>query len=350
LVVIVDLPIASDGGGTIAKEAFLRDGRRYAPEKCQEPPMLVLDAAATAAALDYRRLIDDLREMFAAGVTAPLRHVHSLPRRGEADASLLMMPAWMGDGSHGGVKIVNVTPGNAARGLPAVTASYLLFDETTGEHLALIDGGTLTGRRTAAASALAASMLAREDAHTLLVVGAGHIGSELPDAYAAALPIDRVLVWNPTPARAEKLVARLVAKGVDAAYQPDLRSAVEAADVVACATLSTTPLVMGDWLREGQHLDLVGSFTPAMREIDDRAAARSRVFVDGPAAMAESGDIKGPIASGAIKEIAGTLYDLCSGRVAGRRSAKEITLFKSVGLAVEDLAAARVAYAAHCPA
>lgn len=308
--------------------------------------MLVLDAAATAAALDYSSLIAGLRAAFAAGVTAPLRHVHSLPRRGEADASLLMMPAWMGDGSHGGVKIVNVTPGNAARGLPAVTASYLLFDETTGEHLALIDGAVLTGRRTAAASALAASMLARADARTLLVVGAGHIGSELPDAYAVVLPVERVLVWNPTPARAEKLVARLMAKGVAAEHRTDLRSAVGDADVVACATLSTAPLVLGDWLTEGQHLDLVGSFTPAMREIDDRAAARARVFVDGPAAMVESGDIKGPMVAGALTEIAGTLYDLCCGRVAGRRSESEITLFKSVGLAVEDLVAARVALAA----
>lgn len=309
--------------------------------------MLVLDAAATAAALDYPSLIDGLREVFASGVTAPLRHVHAMPRAGEADASLLMMPAWMGDGSHGGVKIVNVTPGNAARGLPAVTASYLLFDETTGEHLALIDGGTLTGRRTAAASALAASMLARPESRTMLLVGAGHIASELPEAYAAVLPIERVLVWNPTPARAEKLVARLKAKGIAADYRADLETAVGEADIISCATLSTKPLVLGDWLKAGQHLDLVGSFTPTMRETDDRAVARARVFVDGPAAMVESGDIKGPMASGALKEIAGTLYDICSGRVAGRRSDSEITLFKSVGLAVEDLAAARVAYAAH---
>jgi ornithine cyclodeaminase len=309
--------------------------------------MLVFDAAATAAALDYPSLIDGLREVFASGVTAPLRHVHAMPRAGEADASLLMMPAWMGDGSHGGVKIVNVTPGNAARGLPAVTASYLLFDETTGEHLALIDGGTLTGRRTAAASALAASMLARPESRTMLLVGAGHIASELPEAYAAVLPIERVLVWNPTPARAEKLVAKLKVKGIAAEYCADLEAAVGEADIISCATLSTKALVLGDWLKGGQHLDLVGSFTPSMRETDDQAVARARVFVDGPAAMVESGDIKGPMASGALKEIAGTLYDICGGRVAGRRSDGEITLFKSVGLAVEDLAAARVAYAAH---
>lgn len=308
--------------------------------------MLVLDAAATASALDYSALIAGLREMFAAGVTAPLRHAHGLPRAGEPDATLLLMPAWMGEGSHGGVKIVNVVPGNARRGLPAVTASYLLFDETTGAHLALMDGATLTGRRTAAASALAASYLARPDARTLLVVGAGHIGSELPFAYRAALPIERVLVWNPTPARAERLVARLREEGVEAEVRGDLQAAVGDADVISCATLSTSPLVLGDWLKPGQHLDLVGSFTPAMREADDRAATRARVFIDGPAAAIESGDIKGPMAAGVLKEIAGTLYDLCGGRVEGRRSAAEITLFKSVGLAVEDLAAARVALAA----
>lgn len=308
--------------------------------------MLVLDADATASALDYSALIAGLREIFAAGVTAPLRHAHALPRAGEPDATLLVMPAWMGDGSHGGVKIVNVVPGNARRGLPAVTASYLLFDETTGAHVALFDGAALTGRRTAAASALAASRLARADSRTLLVVGAGHIGSEMPWAYRAVLPIDRVLVWNPTPARAERLVERLRDKGIDAAGRNDLEAAVGEADIISCATLSTVPLIRGDWLRPGQHLDLVGSFTPAMREADDRALARGRVFVDGPAAVVESGDIKGPMASGALKDIAGTLYDLCGGRIEGRRSATEITVFKSVGLAVEDLAAARVALAA----
>ncbi|SCM78838.1 Ornithine cyclodeaminase [uncultured Pleomorphomonas sp.] len=308
--------------------------------------MLVLDSAATASALDYPALIAGLREMFAAGVTAPLRHAHGLSRTGEPDATLLMMPAWMGDGSHGGVKIVNVVPGNAARGLAAVTASYLLFDETTGAHVALFDGAALTGRRTAAASALAGSYLARADARTLLVVGAGHIGSEMPDAYRAVLPIDRVLVWNPTPARAGRLVDHLRGRGIDAEARSDLEAAVGEADVISCATLSTAPLVRGDWLKPGQHLDLVGSFTPEMRETDDRAVTRSRVFIDGPAAAIESGDIKGPMASGALKEIAGTLYDLCGGRVEGRRSAADVTMFKSVGLAVEDLAAARVALAA----
>ncbi len=308
--------------------------------------MFVFDAAATASALDYPALIAGLRELFAAGVTAPLRHAHGLPRAGEPDATLLLMPAWMGDGSHGGVKIVNVVPGNPRRGLPAVTASYLLFDETTGEHVALFDGGILTGRRTAAASALAASYLARKDARTLLVVGAGHIGSEMPGAYRAALPIDRVLVWNPTPTRAERLVERLRATGLDAEARTNLEAAVGEADVVTCATLSTVPLIKGDWLKPGQHLDLVGSFTPEMREADDQALAGGRVFVDGPAAAVESGDIKGPMASGVLKEIAGTLYDLCGGRVEGRRSPTDITVFKSVGLAVEDLAAARVALAA----
>lgn len=311
--------------------------------------MLVLDAAATASALDYPALIAGLSDLFAAGVTAPLRHAHGMARTGEPDATLLMMPAWMGDGSHGGVKIVNVVPGNARRGLPAVTASYLLFDETTGAHLALFDGATLTGRRTAAASALAASHLARADARTLLVVGAGHIGSEMPWAYRAVRPIERVLVWNPTPARAERLMASLRKRGVDAAARGDLKAAVGEADIISCATLSTAPLIRGDWLKPGQHLDLVGSFTPDMREADDEALARCRVFIDGPAAAVESGDIKGPMASGVLKEIAGTLYDLCGGHVEGRRSASEITLFKSVGLAVEDLAAARVALSARQP-
>ncbi len=309
--------------------------------------MRILDPAQTAAALPYPALIDGLRRAFAAGLEAPMRHHHTMARSGEPDAVLLLMPAFAGDGSYGGVKIVTVTPGNAARSLPAVAASYLLFDETTGAHLALIDGGELTCRRTAAASALAADHLARKDARSLLVVGAGRVAAQLPAAYRAVRPIERVAVWNPRPARAEALAAQLCAEGFDAEAAGDLEAAVAEADVVSCATLSQAPLIEGTWMRPGQHLDLIGSFTPAMREADDAAMVRGRVFVDTLAALAETGDLIAPMASGALApdRIAGTLYDLCAGR-AGREGAQEITVFKSVGVAVEDLAAAVVAFTA----
>ena len=307
--------------------------------------MQVLSAAATAAALPYDRLVPALRQAFAAGIEAPPRAHYVLPRPGEADATLLTMPVWAGNGSCGGVKIVNVTPGNAARGLPAVTASFLLFDEVTGEHLALIDGGTLTARRTAAVSALAAACLARQDSRTLLLVGAGAVAGELPFAFRAVLPIERVIVWNRGAERGEALATRLRAAGLAASYTADLAAGLAAADVVSAATLSEQPLIAGAELRAGQHVDLVGSFRPAMRELDDEGIRRASVFIDTAAALHESGDLIGPLASGALDEarLGGTLYDLCAGRVAGRTSPEAITVFKGVGVAVEDLAAAMVA-------
>jgi ornithine cyclodeaminase/alanine dehydrogenase-like protein (mu-crystallin family) len=307
--------------------------------------MHMLSAEATAAALPFGPLVEALGRAFAAGITAPPRQHYRMPRQGEPDAVLLTMPVWAGDGSCGGVKIVNVTPGNARRGLAAVTASFLLFDETTGEHLALIDGGTLTSRRTAAVSALAAACLARPDSRTLLVVGAGSVGSLLAPAFRAVLPIERVLVWNPTPARGERLAARLAADGFDAVFAPDLERAVAEADVISAATLSETPLIHGAWLRPGQHVDLIGSFTPGMREIDDAGLARARVYIDTTAALHETGDLIEPIASGALRadDIAGTLYHLAAGPRPLPRAPGDITLFKAVGVAVEDLVAAMVA-------
>jgi ornithine cyclodeaminase len=240
-----------------------------------------------------------------------------------------------------GVKVVSVFPGNGARGLPAVSASYLLCDGETGEHLALIDGSEITRRRTAAASALAGSFLARPHAATLLIVGSGHIGGLMADAYRAVRPIARVMVWNIRPAGAERLAARLGGEAVT-----DLAAAVEQADIVSCATLSREPLVRGEWLRPGAHLDLIGGFTPVMREADDAAVGRARVFVDTDAALAEAGDLIDPIAHGVLKreDIAGSLFSLCRGETPGRRDDSEITLFKSVGSALEDLAAAALAY------
>jgi ornithine cyclodeaminase len=239
------------------------------------------------------------------------------------------------------VKVVSVFPDNGARGLPAVSASYLLCDGATGRHLALIDGGEITRRRTAAASALAGSFLAREDAATLLIVGSGHVAGLMADAYRAVRPIKRVLIWNIRRAGAERLAARIGGEAVT-----DLAAALREADIVSCATLSREPLVRGEWLRPGTHLDLIGGFTPAMREADDEAVRRSRVFIDTDAALAEAGDLLDPIAHCVLRreDIAGSLFSLCCGETPGRRDAGEITLFKSVGSALEDLAAAGLAY------
>ena len=303
--------------------------------------MKILDAVQTAVALPFERLIPALREAFVSGAEVPLRHRHDIAQPDGTTAALLLMPAWRANGLMG-VKVVSVFPGNGARGLPSVSASYLLCNGATGQHLALIDGAEITRRRTAAASALAGSFLAREDAASLLILGSGHIGGLMAEAYRAVRPIEQVMIWNIRPSGAEYLAARLGGEAVT-----DLAAAARKADIVSCATLSREPLVRGEWLRPGTHLDLIGGFTPAMREADDEAVRRSRVFIDTEAALAEAGDLIDPMAHGVLhrEQISGTLFSLCRGEVQGRRDATEITLFKSVGSALEDLAAAGLAYA-----
>jgi ornithine cyclodeaminase len=302
---------------------------------------IVIDLPRARASLTFARLVPALRAAFIAGANAPLRHAHLLEQPGSATATLLMMPAWRGRSALG-VKIVTVFPDNGTLGLNAVSSTYLLCDGATGRHLALIDGNEITGRRTAAASALAGDFLARGDASSLLIVGAGHIASMLAPAWAAVRPIRHVRVWNPRLARADTLAAALRGQGFDAQAAGDLQAEVGRADIVSCATLATAPLVRGAWLRPGTHLDLIGGFRPDMREADDDAVRASRVFIDTEAALAEAGDLTQPLAAGVLarERIAGSLFTLCRGETAGRRTADEITLFKSVGSALEDLAAA----------
>lgn len=293
------------------------------------------DAAAVRAALPFPVVIEALRAMFATGCQVPLRHTHQV----EAFTSLIM-PAWTK--RHYGVKVINIAPGNTALGLPGLHASYLLHDAVTGVPLALLDGDEITARRTVGASALAASYLAREDASHLLVVGAGRLARWLPAAFAAVRPITRVTVWARAPQQAQALVARLQADGFDAEAASDLATACASADIVSCATLATAPVVHGAWLRPGSHLDLIGSFSPTMRETDDACFADASLFVDTPEALQKSGDLLGPMARGVFKadDVRGTLESLVRGTSAGRRTTTERTVFKAVGSALEDLAAA----------
>lgn len=303
----------------------------------------MVGAEETARLLPFDALVAALRNGFVEGAEAPLRHQHRVGAP-EAEATLLLMPAW--SARYVGVKLVNVFPHNGAAGLPAVNPAYVLSSATTGAALAVVDGAELTRRRTAAASALAAAYLAREDARHLLVVGAGKVAEALPAAYRAVRPVERVSVWNRTASRADALVTALRADGFEAVRVDELAPAVAAADVVSCATLASRPVVSGDWLRPGMHLDLIGSFAPHLRETDDDALRKATVFVDTRDALEESGDLLAPVESGAFAatDVAGTLYDLTRGRHAGRAREDEITLFKSVGTALEDLAAAALVY------
>jgi ornithine cyclodeaminase/alanine dehydrogenase-like protein (mu-crystallin family) len=306
--------------------------------------MLILDAAATRAALPFEQLIPALRRMFERGCTVPPRHVHVMDDGAGGEVTSLLMPAWTAGGCYG-VKIINIAPANAARGLPALYGSYLLHEATNGRPMALIDGDELTARRTAAASALAASFLARRDARRLLVVGAGRVAGLLPEAYREVRAIGQVEVWTRRPAAAATLAERWRALGFDASAVDDLAAAAARADIVSCATLATAPLIRGAWLRAGTHLDLIGSFTPALREADDDCLRGAAVYVDTEEALAKSGDLLGPIERGvfAASDLRGTLATLCRGHAAGRTSDSQRTLFKSVGTALEDLAAAMLA-------
>ena len=306
--------------------------------------MKVVDADATERALPFAALIPALREMFVGGCVVPTRHHHHIALDPEPNATLLLMPAWKPHEALG-VKIVNVFPGNNKKGLPGLYSLYCLFDAEHGTPIALLDGNAITARRTTAVSALAASYLARPDASRLLVVGAGRVASLLPAAYREVRAIHRVEVWDINAGLADALVARLRKLDFDASVAPDLEAAVRAADIVTCATLTTRPLVLGEWLHPGVHLDLIGSFTPEMRETDDVAIRRASVFVDTETALAESGDLLQPLQSGAFAagQLAGTLSDLCAGRHPGRKHPQELTLFKAVGTAMSDLAAAMVA-------
>jgi ornithine cyclodeaminase len=320
--------------------------------------MQFFDSDATRAALPFDRLVPALRERFATGCESPPRHVHEITNPADgvsadlADRRVtsLIMPAWI-PGKTYGVKIVNIAPGNAKRGLPGLHGSYLLFDARTGVPLAHMDGDQITARRTAAASALAGSYLARSDASHLLLVGAGQVARLLPAAYRAVRPIERVSVWARRSEQAEQLARELRSEGFDAQAASHLSVACGEADIVSCATLSTEALVRGAWLQPGSHLDLIGSFTPAMREADDACFENARLFVDTEEALQKSGDLLIPMQHGVLRadDVRGTLTTLCKGVATGRKNDLERTVFKSVGTALEDLAAAELVYEAGKP-
>lgn len=306
--------------------------------------MRVISAKEVEAALDFESLVERLRDMFRVGCEVPSRHHHTIPVAAEPDAALLLMPAWQ-ENRHIGVKLVTVFPGNTKKSLPSIMGVYLLLDGCTGKPLALIDGPMLTLRRTAAASALAASYLARPDSERLLMVGTGALAPHLVLAHATTRPIKDVVIWGRHPGKAGQLAERLNRPGLRVTHSTRLEEVIHRVDIISCATLATCPLVRGEWLRPGQHIDLVGGFTTDMREADDEVVRRARIFVDSRAgATKEAGDIVQPIRNGVISEndIVADLFDLTRGLQAGRRANSEITLFKSVGTALEDLAAAQL--------
>jgi ornithine cyclodeaminase len=299
------------------------------------PPWIA--AADVEGRLDWLALADALAE----GHRRPRAEIGDLfLHRG--DDTLLNRAAWI-DGLGVAVKAVTVMPGNPARGLPSVQGAVFLFEDATGAVEAVIDSALITKWKTAADSLLGARLLARKDARRLLIVGAGTVAETLVEAYRALFPGIAVAIWNRSPEGARRLAAR-----ADATAVTDLGAAVAEADIVACATMATHPVLRGEWLQAGQHVDLIGAFRADMREADDVALTRSRVFVDSfETTLGHIGELKDPLARGVIarSDVLGDLHDLVAGRV-GRRSAEEITLFKNGGGAHLDLMTARVILAA----
>jgi alanine dehydrogenase len=307
--------------------------------------MLQLDANEVAARLGRAPLIEALERAFRSECHSPVRQCYTVGSSAHSDDFLLTMPAWR-TGQCIGIKLATVFPGNSRQGQPAVHAVYVLFSGIDGSLLAILDGTELTRRRTAAASALAARFLARPEASRLLMVGTGALAPHIIDTYMSARPITAVRVWGRNAQRAQAVVAGFADRSIDIESIDDLEAGVRWADIISCATLATAPLVRGAWLSPGQHLDLIGSFTPEMREVDDAALVRSRIYVDTrQGALAESGELVQAMARGLITaaDVHGDLAALTRGTASGRASAAEITLFKSVGCAIEDLAAAELA-------
>ncbi|XP_020685687.1 protein SAR DEFICIENT 4 [Dendrobium catenatum] len=290
-----------------------------------------------------------------AAVNSPFRQSFAIDPSNSS--SLLLMPSWSSSPSlpYIGIKIVTSFPHNTSLGLPGISASYVLFSSSTGASLAAIDGTELTLLRTSAVSALAARFLARDDARVLIMVGAGALAPYLIRAHRYVRPgIERVIIWNRSVSKARDLVKRLQEEekeGGNVVFEhvEILDNVIGIGDVVSCATSSQDPIVKGGKLKPGAHLDLVGSFSPAMRECDDEALVRGRVFVDFEPAVAEAGELVGAFERGTIsrEDVIGTLVDLAGGMKVGRRSPEEITVFKSVGTAVVDLLAGQLAYETH---
>ena len=313
--------------------------------------MRVIDAGQVRARTDLPRLIESLERAFRGDAVVPQRLILALPG-GSGERQFLVMPAFDPDGS-AAVKLVTYVPENAGRGLPTVQAAVVAFSRE-GTPVAVLDGTMVTRIRTAAASALASKYLSRADSSRLTVVGTGALAPWMAAAHAVMRPIEHIDVWGRRPERVAATIdaiRELVAPRVTVCAAPELEESVRAADIVACATSSPTPLVAGRWLKTGSFVDLVGSFSPTTREADDDVVRRARIFVDTFAgALAEAGDLIDPIARGVIDRgrVEGELADLVTGRVAGRRTAEEITLFKSVGTALADLAATQLLLANGC--
>ena len=297
---------------------------------------------------DFLELVSELEKAFSSSETiVPMRHHHDFANpKVNADSTLLLMPAW-NPSKNAGVKIVTVSPENSQFDLPSINGTYIYLDATLGTIKAILEAKNLTAKRTAAASALASSFLSKKDASSLLMIGTGALSVNLIKAHASVRPIKNVFVWGRDFNKAEAICEKLKNENFTVTAIKSIEEKITEVDVISAATLSKIPLVLGDLLKKGQHVDLVGAYKKDMREADDETIEKGSVYVDTfQGGLKESGDILIPLKNGKLKEedIKADLFQLCSNQKTGRENQEEITIFKSVGHALEDLAAANYYY------
>jgi len=297
---------------------------------------------------NFLELISEIKQYFSSNeVIVPMRHHHDFPNpEVKADSTLLLMPAW-NPSKNAGVKIVTVSPENGQFDLPSIQGTYIYFDAIKGSIKAILEAKILTVKRTAATSALASSYLSRKDASSLLMIGTGALSINLIKAHAAVRPIKEVFIWGRNFEKATAICAILKNEKFTVTAIKTIEEKIAEVAIISCATLSKRPLVLGKYLKNGQHIDLVGAYKKDMREADDETISKAAVYVDTfQGGLKESGDIVIPLQNGTLKEedIKADLFQLCSSQKTGRSTAKEITVFKSVGHALEDLAAANYYY------
>lgn len=297
--------------------------------------MKIITAEQIESIFSYREFIPFLNNYLTKKIEVPQRNHFDI-----GNNTLLLMPAWTD--KYCGVKIATAFPNNRKIGKPTIHAIYILFDAITGEPLAQIDGKTLTNKRTAAASALASQYLSIKESKNLLMMGNGALCPELIKAHASVRPIKNVAIWGRNKNNVQKIITENNWGKLSIRISENIKDDFSWADIISCATSAVEPIVFGKYIEPGTHIDLVGSYKQNMREADDDLIKKSNIYIDNSAAKEECGDIFIPLKNNIINEgfIKGVLADLATQKINGRNSTKEITLFKSVGFALEDLAAA----------
>ena len=311
--------------------------------------MKIISAEQVHAALRYPGLIDALQEAFSKEFTMPPRMVFPLDDKDDNHDAFALLPSWTD--SLIAVKSFTYFPDNPKPKYQSLYSKILLFDRKHGEPLALVDGTSVTYWRTAGISGLASRLLARENSETLFVLGTGNLSTYIIRAQASVRPLKRVLVWGRTPANMDNVVARMSKElsGVEVSAAKDIQSGCSQADIVVSATGSHEPLVKGDWIREGTHTDFIGNHHATKRECDSALVLKSKVYADSrDNCFREAGEILVPISEGVFKKemVVGQLTEMCAGQVPLRTDDKEITMFKSIGMALSDLVGAGFAYRA----